>query len=65
MLKIIKKTLLILFIIFIEISFLIYKMSSKFWRKYNRNIKNIAKGLDNELKRALSNIWQISLNMVK
>ncbi len=56
MLKIIKKTLLILFIIFIEISFLIYKMSSKFWRKYNRNIKNIAKGLDNELKRALSNI---------
>lgn len=56
MLRIIKKILLILAVMFMETVIFIYKIFSKFWGRYNRDIKSIAKDLDTELKRALSNI---------
>lgn len=55
MLKIIKKILLILAIMLMEISIFIYRIFSKFWKRYNNDIKGIARDLDNELRRSLNN----------
>ena len=63
MLKIIKKILLILAIMLMEISIFIYRIFSKFWKRYNNDIKGIARDLDNELRRSLNNTWQINLSM--
>lgn len=50
MLKILKKILIISLILLIQSIIVIYKMIAKFWKKYNTNIKDFVKKLDNELK---------------
>lgn len=50
MLKILKKLLIISLILLIQSIIVIYKIISKLWKKYNTNIKEFVKKLDNELK---------------
>lgn len=45
-----KKILIIFLILFIQSIRIIYLIISKFWQKYNTNIKNFVKRLDNELR---------------
>lgn len=56
MLKVIKKMIIILLLIIIETLFFIYRIISKFWKKYNSDFKNIAKSCDYELRRVLNSI---------
>lgn len=48
--KILKKILIISLILLIQSVIVIYKMIAEFWKKYNTNIKDFVKKLDNELK---------------
>lgn len=50
MLKKVKKLLLISLILLIQSLIITYKFISKFWKKYNSNIKNFVKNLDKELR---------------
>ena len=59
--KILKKILIISLILLIQSIIVIYKMISKFWKKYNTNIKDFVKKLDNELKVELQ--WKINLEL--
>ena len=59
--KILKKILIISFILLIQSIIVIYKMIAKFWKKYNTNIKDFVKKLDNELKVELQ--WKINLEL--
>lgn len=45
-----KKILIISLILLIQSIIVIYKIISKFWKKYNSNIKNFVKKLDKELR---------------
>ena len=63
MLKILKKLLIISLILLIQSVIVIYKIISKFWRKYNINIKDFVRKLDKELKVELQ--WKINLELVK
>lgn len=51
--KIVKKILIISTILLIQSLIVIYKIISKFWTKYNSNIKKFVKKLDNELRTEL------------
>ena len=59
--KILKKILIISLILLIQSVIVIYKMIAKFWKKYNTNIKDFVKKLDNELKVELQ--WKINLEL--
>jgi len=59
--KILKKILIISLILLIQSIIVIYKMIAKFWKKYNTNIKDFVKKLDNELKVELQ--WKINLEL--
>ena len=61
--KILKKILIISLILLIQSVIVIYKIISKFWRKYNINIKDFVRKLDKELKVELQ--WKINLELVK
>jgi len=61
MLKILKKLLIISLILLIQSIIVIYKIISKLWKKYNTNIKEFVKKLDNELKVELQ--WKINLEL--
>lgn len=50
MLKILKKLLIISLILLIQSVIVIYKIISKFWRKYNINIRDFVRKLDKGLK---------------
>lgn len=50
MLKVIKKIIIISLIVLIQIMIAIYRSMSKFWEKYNVNIKDFIKKLDRELR---------------
>lgn len=50
MLKVIKKMLIISLILFIQLMIVVYRSMSKFWEKYNVNIKDFIKKLDEELR---------------
>ncbi len=50
MMKIIKNVLIICAILLIQSLIFLYRIISKFWEKYNKNIKNFVKKLDNELR---------------
>ena len=50
MMKIIKNVLIICAILLIQSLIFLYRIISKFWEKYNKNIKKFIKKLDNELR---------------
>ena len=63
MMKIIKNVLIICAILLIQSLIFLYRIISKFWEKYNKNIKNFVKKLDNELRVELQ--WKINLELEK
>lgn len=50
MMKIIKNVLIICAILLIQSLIFLYRIISKFWKKYNKNIKYFVKKLDNKLR---------------
>jgi len=48
--KIVKRILIITIIIFIQSLFFTYRIISNFWKKHNKNMKNLIKRLDKELR---------------
>ena len=63
MMKIIKNVLIICAILLIQSLIFLYRIISKFWEKYNKNIKKFVKKLDNELRVELQ--WKINLELEK